>query len=337
MTSSYNTLVNKCDHRAEIINNIGYLGTDFYNGRKAAKSTKRLLKNHIKTPYKYILVPTKDHMVIEWRYLSLNYDSLDGMHPVLVGGCIYINQSYTGDPDKTVRQYSDGISVHPNEPTWHADFYNDVWSKLYNARFAPVSHSFENYESTRLEFATFSHLILYLRKYEYYLKLKNEHKRVRRSCCSQHTIQFHEHIQLFISKPDRYTVTITPFNKYSTFSNIGIDSSLTIVNAGPSDSNVMPQPVAQPWTLKKLSWFFLKNYYEKPNSVLKDVLPPRFLYQLRCIKFERYFVKWSYEPPSIYELGMRSATRMAYLLRQEDERMYQRQQMMQYLQRYRFI
>jgi hypothetical protein len=305
MTSASSTLVKKCDHRAEIINNAGYLGTDFYNRRKADKSTRRLLKNHIQTPYKYILFPKKDRKVIEWRYLSLHYDDWDGMHPELVGGCIYINQTYTGDPEKSVRRYSEGISVHPNEPMQHSDFYKDVWKNLDNAWFAPITHSFENYEATRLEFGDFSHLISYLSKYEYYFKLKNEHDQVHGHRCSQHMIEFNinTHIELFVSRADTYTVELTPFNKYSTIiSNIGIDSSLT-----NSDDNM--SPVSQPWTLKKLCWFFLKNYYEDHIRVLKNVLPPRLLHPLSCIKFDRYFVKWSYEPPSNFLLRFRSVMR----------------------------
>jgi hypothetical protein len=309
----------KCNHRAEIISNVGYLGVDFYNGRKADKSLQRLLHNHIKNRYQYILFPNKDGS-IELRYLSINYTYEDGIYTIYVGVCIHINQSHTGDPKKPKWHYSENISIQPIgfSSGYHIKFYKDVWKNLDNVRFAPIRYSFGEEDTIckqiTLEFVNFSSMILYLSKYEYYMKLQHQHHRVKKCLCWHHSscIEFTVHSERFMS--ETYAVNITPFNKYFTQLNINIDSSLTI-------SDVSPQ--AQPWTLKKLCWFFVKNYYKNRYKIVNDALPSRFVYQLRCIEFDRYFVKWSYEQPSNSELISRLySRRIREQEREERERDY---------------
>jgi hypothetical protein len=260
----------KSNHKSDIINNAGYLGVDFDTGSCA--DIRRFLTNGIRIPYKYILFPIRDQ-VFAWRYLSRNYTNSNGMYVNIVGGYIYTDQrKIKCQRYKALKGgYSDAITILPNELTSHQLFYQNIWKQNESVWFAPIRHCFVPDETTcvHLDFTNLSHLMLYLSKYEYYIKLLNEHKE---KIHSTNLHCFHVPIELFMS--DTFSVNITPFCKYSELSNISIDSS----------------PKA-PWTLKTLSWFYLKNYYAYETSssnTLKNVLPTRFFNQLQCIEFNNF-------------------------------------------------
>jgi hypothetical protein len=269
-------LVKKCDHRAELICNMGNLGVAY---SKSSINTKQLLQNQIKTLYKYILFPLGENLSA-FKYLSLEYIRWEGMCTVVVGGCIHLNQSNTISRYDYRRRYSEGISFNP-ESLGHYEFYKDVWKQSDIVTFTPNRYSFETTYTesviTQLEFTDFSHMILYLGKYEYYMKLRNEHNQKVKE--SWNSFPFPIPGEQFMS--DTYNVNISPFNKYS---NIYIDIPVMIANNDHSVASYLPWSVAQTWTLKKLCWFFLKSYYEDRMCILFDRIPRHFIDQLQCIR-----------------------------------------------------
>jgi hypothetical protein len=270
MSCSSNVLARKCDHRAELINNNAFLGSDYYMG---AGNTEQSLKTLIKCPYKYVLFPIGESITV-LRYISFDYNRWEGMHPILVGGFIYPNQAHTRNQNKPVWKYTEGISMNPDQGGWHGKFYKDVWKHSNIASFAPIRHSFESKDvvCTQIEFANFSHLILYLNKYEHYMKLRNEDN--QKTGEFVHFSPFPIPIELFML--NEYNINITPFNKYSILTNIN----------GTSQSD------NHPWKLKTLCCFFLKNYYTEHMNKLKGVLPTRLFNQLQCTQFASQ--TWAY-------------------------------------------
>jgi hypothetical protein len=275
------------DHRAELICNVGNIGSDWFLTNHLP--TRNFLLNRIKSLYKYILFPLSTNE-IKLAYLSVKYCRWRrGYYDELVGEHIRPNQTHSisKDPtihywlDKLVYHYSEGISILSDESGRHEYFYKNVWKQNTSVWFAPIKYSFksecDNVYWTELEFSNFSHLMLYLGKCEYYCQLVNVYKQ-KYDFDIYYVSNFPMSLELFMS--DTFNVNITAHNKYSKSPNIGIDSSPTL------DSKVLP--ISQPWALKMLCWFFLKYYYPQRNNVWYNILPKRLYDQLKCIEFDQY-------------------------------------------------